>query len=399
MANEFLSPYQTSKVLSGVIEALPKVRSNFLQTTLASGYTTSLKDTINFDKEFAVKNVSAMFVDSKADVTPIQLGDFGTTELYFAYSKEGYDEDEWETINQRALGQDFGNVNPLANAAANLIKKAVIAEERFENLFEKTWAEIAMYGGYEAYSQKHPRVRYNFGRTVATTAAFTTADLVSSVNLTTTAVTSPWGVATLPVVPSSGGYTAGQKAWTTALVTAGTAKPVEDLNKMYMTMSRNGSQPQYFIMQSDAYLAFNFDVNTNYKDAAVTTINSLATVSREILPTLREIDGLTFRRSWTFTNGVTVPIYTYDIKLNDRDTGTEAAVIGDGWVIGVPNAMYGKKIHGRIKHPKAGYAALPRFINRWGGPDTKNGLWEYEIHCCFILGHTKMDSLVAWKVC
>jgi hypothetical protein len=398
MANEFLSPYQTSKVLEGVLEALPKVRSNFLQTTLANGYTTRTTDTVNFDREFAVQNVSAMFVDPKADVTPIQLGDFGTTELYFAYSKEGYDEDEWETISQRQLGQAFGTVNPVANAAANLIKKAVIAEERFENLFEKTWAEIALYGGYEAYSQKHPRVRYNFGRSVTSTIAGLSADLISSVNLTTAAVTTPWGTTALPVIGTSGGYTAGQKAWTKALVTAGTATPVKDLTKMYETMSRNGSEPQYFIMQSDAWDAYSFDLFTNYKDLATTTIRTNVDVSLAIMPQVRNIDGLTFRGFHKFTNGAEVPIYSYGAKLNDRDTGEQSAIIGEGWVIGVPNSTYGKKIHGRIKHPKAGYQPLPRFINRWGGPDSKNGLYEYEIHTCFILGHTKMDALVAWKV-
>ena len=396
--NEFLSPYQTSKVLEGVIEALPKIRPNFLQTALATGFTTTTRDTVNFDKEFAVKNTTAIFVDPNSDVSPITLGDFGTSELYFAYSKEGWQEDTYETISQRQLGQAFGNVNVLANAAANLQAKALIAEQRFENLFEKTWAEVALYGGYEAYSEKHPRVRYNFGRTVVSTYADLILDLVPSVNLTTTAVTTPWGTTALPVVATSGAYTAGQKAWTTTLVTAGTATPVLDLQKMHNTGKRHGSAPKVYIMQADAYLAFNFDINTNYKDAAVTTINSTQNISRQIMPTNREVDGLSFARNWTFSDGVTVSIYMYDAIYNDRTTGTEVAYIPQGWVIGIPDAVYGKKIHGRIKHPKSGYAALPRFINRWGGPDSKNGLYEFEMHTNFIIGHTKPDALVAWKV-
>jgi len=396
--NEFLSPYQTSKVLEGVIEALPKIRPNFLQSVLANGFTTRATDTVNFDREFAVKNVTALFVDPLADVTPIQLGDFGTTELYFSYSKEGWEEDAYETINQRQLGQQFGQVNLLANQAQNLIAKAAIAEQRFENLFEKTWAEVALYGGYEAYSEKHPRVRYNFGRTVATTFTDLAGDLVASANLTTTAVTSPWGVVTLPVIPTLGAETSGQKAWTTALVTAGTATPVLDLIKMHNTAKRHGSPFKAIIMQADAYLAFNFDVNTNYKDAAITTILTNQSLSRDILPVNREIDGLSYVRSWTFADGISIPIYMYDAKYNDRTTGSEVAYIPQGWVIGIPDAAYGKKIYGRIKHPKAGYAALPRFINRWGGPDSKNGLYEFEAHTSFIIGHTKPDALVAWKV-
>lgn len=398
MANEFLSPYATSKVLEGVLTALPKIRGTFLQSNLARGFITRNTKTINFDQEFATKNTTAMFVTERADVTPIQLGDYGHKELYFAYSKEGWADDEFDILDNRQLGQPLGQVNIQANQAQRLIQKAAIAEQRFENLFEKTWAEVLLYGGYEAYSQKHPRMRYNFGRNVTTTYAGWANALVSSINLTSTAVTAPWDSTetVLPVVATTGGVTSGSKAWTKALVTAGTATPVKDLVKMYETSARWNAPIASFIMQDSAYDAFNFDVENNYSAAADVTISSILSAQRDIIPQAQEVDGLTYRRTWTLANGVSIPIYTYNAKYNDRDTGIETTFIPDGWVLGMPNASYGVKAYGRIKHPRANYMAMPRFINRW--QTEKDAVNEYEEHTSFLIGHTKINACTAWKV-
>jgi hypothetical protein len=397
MSNEFLSPYQVNKVLEGVIQALPVVRGTFLQSTLASGFTTRNTKTVNFDEEFAVKNAVAIFVDPKADVTPIQLGDFGHKEWYFAYSKEGWADDDFDVLDNRQLGDPLGQVNIAANQAARLIEKSVIAEQRFENLFEKTWAEIALYGAYEAYSEKHPRVRYDFGRNVTTTYVGWSDAIISSVNLTNAAVTAPWdsSVTILPTIATSGGVTQYSKVWTRALVTAGTATPVKDLIKMFESAQRWGETPQYYIMQDDAYDAFNFDVETNYKDAASSIVSTLLSTTREILPQAQNKDGLTMRRVWNF-GGTTVPIYSYNAKYNARATGTSTAFIPAGWVIGVPGSNNGIKVYGRIKHPRANYAAMPRFINRW--QDEKTAVNEFEVHTSFLQGHRKINALSAWKV-
>ena len=400
MANEFLSPYATSKVLSGVLEALPKIRATFLQENLVGAPLVTEKDSVNFDEEFATLNTSAKFVDPKADVTPIQLGDFSTKELYFAYTKEGWGTDDFNTINVRQLGQQFGQVDPLANQAARLIAKAAIAEQRFQNLFEKCFAHLALYGGYRASSDSHRIIQYDFGRNVTSTyaALSATGSLVSSVNLTTTAVTAPWdsGTTILPVLATSGGFTAGDRAWTKALVTAGKSTPVADLVKMYETSARYGAPINSVIMQDDAYAAFVFDVETNYSKDADRSIITMVQNAIDKTPRPQNIDGLTYRRSWMMDNGINVAIYTYNAKLNDRDTSVEEALIGNGWVIGIPAPDYGIKVYGRIKHRKANFQPLPRYINSWTDP--KSGDTEYEMHSNFLIGHKRINALTAWKV-
>lgn len=395
--SEFLSPYATAKFLEGVLEALPKVRGNFFQTSLFNGFETRDTKTVNFDEEFAVNNVSAMFVNEKADVTPIELGTYGHKELYFAYTKEGWGDDDFDTLDQRQMGDAFGQVNVLANNLRNLQTKAAIAELRIQNLLEVTSTNLAKYGSYLAYSEKHPKILYDFGREVITTAAdLTTKELIPSVNLTTTAVTTPWGATAMPVVATSGGFTAGDKMWTKAKVTAGTATPWKDVVKMVQTSRRYSGNPQAIVMQATPYDVFNFDIETNYKDAADTTVQVLLNLSRDVVPQIKNVDGLTFRRNISMGDGTTLPVYTYEAKLNDRKTAVEASILEDGWVMIIPASNFGKKIYGRIKHKAARYQAMPRFIHRWTHPKTSAD--EYEMHSSFLLGHTKINSLVAWKV-
>jgi hypothetical protein len=150
-------------------------------------------------------------------------------------------------------------------------------------------------------------------------------------------------------------------------------------------------------MSDNAYDAFAFDVTTNYSKEADLT---LLTTARNALPIqldVMAIDGLTQRTSWTFSNGVTVPIYTYNAVLNNRTTGVEEAIIGAGWVVGIPSSNYGLKVYGRIKHARAGFMAMPRFINRW--MDDKTAVEEYEMHSSFLVAHKKINSITAWKVC
>jgi len=395
--SEFLSPFATAKFLEGVLEALPVVRGNFFQTSLFSGFETRDTKTVNFDQDFAVNNVSAMFVNAKADVTPIELGTYGHKELYFAYTKEGWSDDDFDTLNQRQIGQAFGQVNVLANNLVNLQRKAAIAELRIQNLFEVTSTNLAKYGSYLAYSEKHPKVLYDFGRDVITTAAnLTSKELIPSVNLTTTAVTTPWATTSMPVVATSGGFTAGDKMWTKAKVTAGSATPWLDVVKMVQTSRRYSGSPQAIIMQATPYNVFNFDVETNYKDAASLTVQALLNISRDVLPQIKNVDGLTFRRNISLGDGTVLPVYTYEAKLNDRTSGVEAAILEDGWVMVIPASNLGKKIYGRIQHKAAQFAAMPRFVHRW--TDGKTMTDEYEMHSSFLLGHTKINSLVSWKV-
>lgn len=392
----FLSPYQLGKVLSGVIPANKVKRPNWLQTFF-SRVETSVYPTVNFDFEYIHKNIMGQFVEPDADTVPVQLQDFGTREMRFAYSKEGLNSPDYEELVQRRIGQQFGTVDVLGNEAWILQQKLMYAEQRFENLFEKISSDILIYGGYSAKSELHRDIKYDFGRTVVSTAAELAGDLVPAANLTASAIYKPWDSSNvyMPVVSGVTGGN-GAKAWTKANVTAGTSTPVKDLVKMYETAKfRAGTEA--CVMSSDAYDAFNYDVETNYKDAANMLTAVILRAERDILPRIKDVQGLTLKRSWAVGPGELVDIYVYDGLYNDRITGARTKYVPDGWCVLIPSSDNGVKIYGRIQHPRAQYAPMPRWLNFW--ENTKTGKREWEYHTSFVMGHAEINSVVAWKVC
>lgn len=409
---QFLNPYEMQKVLSGVIAALPTERPEFMQGFFPEVAPTE-HTTVNFDKEFRTKNVMGTFASPESDMTPVQLPNFGTQELIFSYSKEGINSDSFADLNQRQLGDQFGMVDVIRNKALRLARKTAEVEQRFRNLFELCSSNVAIYGGYSAKSQQHPEVRYNFNRTVITSAAYikpslyNTASITSglqpgrvpSVNLTTTDVTAPWDASQviLPVIPTDGGnYTAGEKSWTKANIDAGTATPFMDLTVQVQTVQER-TMADSVILSEDAYEMLNYDIEKNYKDAASTVVQALLTIQRDITPRTQNIQGVTYKRMITFGEGTALPVYIYRGMYTDRNDGSYKRYIPLGWSLVMPTSGSGIKIHGRILHPRANYAAMPRWMNYW--MNDKTGLEEWEYHTNFIIGHTMIDAVCAWKVC
>lgn len=399
----FATPYQSQKILSGVIEALnagePK-RPNWLQKFYPANPSLVETTTVNFDQQYATRNVMGLFASPTADVEPVALPTFGHKELSFSYAKEGFVSDSFEELYQRQLGQQFGQVDVEANKALRFNLKAAQVEQRFENLFEKTASDILLYGAYGAVSEKHPLYVYDFGRTTATAytdVKGTTVSLMPAANLTTSAVTAPWDAShtIMPVIPTSGGnYTAGEKVWTKALVDAGTATPYKDVLKMIQT-SNEWDRASAIQMSQDAYEVFNYDIEKNYKEAASTVTLTILEIQRDILPRLDTIDSLHFQRMVNVGNGVTLPVYSYKAIYHDRTTGARTRYIGDGWVNVIPSGGF-VKVHGRILHPKAMWQAMPRWMNYWR--NEKTGLEEWEWHTNFIMGTTRINALCSWKV-
>lgn len=405
----FATPYQANKILAGVVKALnngvPK-RPNWFSSFYPTDTAAQLIDakTLNFDQQKAQNNLMGVFADPKADVNPVALETFGHKEVYFSYAKEFVtdgDEDE-DTLDSRQLGQQFGQNDLMANYALRLNLKFMRAEQRFQNLQEKVACDIALYGGYSSKSEYHHNEVYDFGRTKATVwseiKGASALDLIPSVNLTASAVTAPWDSSRtiLPVIPTSGGdYTQGEKKWTTALVDAGTATPYLDVVKAVQTCAE-WDTPAAIHMSGDAYTVFNYDIEKNYKAAAETTTNVILRIERDILPRLQVIDGLTFQRMITLGNGISLPIYTYKAKYNDRSTGTSTSYVGNGWLNVIPSGGY-VKAYGRIRHPKAQFMPMPRWMNNWS--DEKTGLKNWEWHSNFVMASLNINALVAWKVC
>jgi len=374
---EFLSPYQLRKVLDGVIPANRIARPNFLQTFF-SRVEYKLSETVNFDKEFQSNNTTAMYVAPTVDAPIVKLQGFGTQELRFAYVKEGLTSPDWEEINSRQLGQDFGNVDVMANWVENIRKKLTITEFNFENLFELNAANVLVYGTHTASSALHPTVAYDFNRTVVTTDAGYLKGIVPSIDLTT--------------LNGNGGV--GKRAWNS---TGGTAAPTpyKDLIKACNTVRRRGSISAV-ILSGNAWDLLEADITANYSKAADLTLSVDNRIAMHILPTVEKYQDLNFRRSLSLGDGTYVDVYTYSAVWHDRTTGTETSYIPDGYMLVLPQKEKGIKVYGRIMHPDAGYGALPRYINTW--KDQKSGKQESEIHMNYLMGHTDINSVASWKV-
>lgn len=375
---EFLSPYQTGKVLSGVIPANRTARPNFLQSWF-SRTETSDRETVNFDREFQTKNTVAMYVAPRADAPLVTLQGFGTQELRFAYVKEGLTSPDWEEINQRMLGQQFGSVDWYANWLENVRKKLAITEFNFENLFELNAANILVNGTHTASSPLHETVVYNFNRTVVTTDAAYLKGIVPEVNLTT--------------LVGNGG--AGKRAWDATSGYTKAPTPYKDLITACNTVRRRGNVSAV-ILTGTAWDYLEADINTNYKNAADMTLSVDNRIQLHVLPTVEKYQDLNFRRTLSLGDGTYVDIYTYDAIYHDRNTGAETRYVPVGKMLVLPSKDKGIKVYGRIMHPDAGFRAQPRFINSW--KDDKTGKVESEIHMNYLMGHTDIDTCVSWQV-
>ena len=374
---EFLSPYQMAKMLDGVIPANRIARPNFLQTWFSRvEYKTS--ETVNFDREFQSKNTVAMYVAPTVDAPIIRLQGYGTQECRFAYVKEGLTSPDWEEINQRAIGNDFGQVDVMANWAENIRKKLAITEFNFENLFELNASNVLLYGTHTAASALHPTVAYDFGRTVVTTDTDFQKGYVPAVDLTT--------------LNSNGGV--GKRAWGS---TGGTAAPTpyQDLITACNTVRRRGNIGGV-ILSTDAWKALELDITTNYAKAYDLTLDVINRIQNFGAPIVEKFQDLNYRRALSLGDGSLVDIWTYDAIYHNRDTGTETKYIPDGYMLVLPSKDKGMKVYGRIMHPDAGYAALPRYINTW--KEQKTGKQESEIHMNYIMAHTDINSVVSWRV-
>lgn len=410
MALEFATPYQANKIVSGVKQALnagvPK-RPLFMQSFYPAAKMVDSK-TINFDEQFSIRNIMGTFASPRVDVNPVGLQNFGHIETYFSYAKEfvtdGDEDDETLADERQYAGQEF-NVNYTSNYAYRLQQKFMMAEQRFENLFELVATYNQLYGGYSSKSEYHPDITYMWGRTTMTTAAQIFGDnaeeLVPAVNLTTSAVTAPWdsSLTIMPVIATSGDYTAGDKSWTKTNIDAGKATPYKDVVKMVQTCNEWGVA-EAIQMSPKAYEMLNYDIEKNYKEAANLETLVVDSIRREILPRLQVIDGVTLVRVISISggngNGVTLPIYINRSIYHDRVTGTKTKFIPEGFVSVIPSQNSFGKAYGRIRHKKARYAPMARWINRW--IDDKSGVENWEWHTNFVMTSLNINSVITWKV-
>lgn len=408
----WLTPYEAGKMIEGVIKGNDIKRPLLFQQQFGNVNTT-WRDTINIDLEFDKRNVMGTFAEPQADLNPIQLPNFGTMEFSFAYAKEAVGSPDYSELSQRMLGQQQDAValtNLASQYAQNISEKMKLAYQRIENLKEWTAAQVLLYGKCTAQSQYHHTVRWDFQRPVYTGSSLTTqaarntdrdavllTELVSEVDLTTLKANTTTNV--------GGGLswdgfdnTSGTPTAITPADIQTAADPIKQFNRMLEVAAyRTGTDK--VIMSSDAYAWFNNQLNSNpaYLRAADSTINTNISLVQEVIPWVKTIEGLMLRRMWDCGNGNIVPIYTYEGVYHDRLTGVRTPYMPKGYVLLVPPANYGLQRYGKIMHQKAGWQAMPTWINHW--MNEKTGIEEWELHTNFVFAHTDMRSAVCWKVC
>lgn len=376
---DFMSPYEVSKYLSGVIEGKKFNKGTFLSDQFADRDVTE-NPTFNVDREADQKNVMGQYVHPKADAGYIQLPDYGTEELRFAYAKEAINTDDFETLNQREIGQPFGMIDVNANDAARLQKKLANAINAVDNLKEKAAADIAFLGGHTAEGPKASKVVWNFNRTVVTADAdYVKGTYIPEIDLTT--------------LVGNGG--AGKRAWDSA---GGTKAPTPylDIKKMVQTGLARAKPIKMIVMDTNAYQLLEDDIIANYSKAADLTLAVRDRIELQIIPMVETYRGLTYQRLLPFAGGSVVAIYTYTAAYNDRITGVETPYVPTGRIVGIPDARYQGIRYGRIMHRKARWGAMPIWVNTW--MNEKTGEFEQEIHSSFVMFPWDVDALVSWKV-
>jgi hypothetical protein len=376
--DQFMSPYEVSNYLSGVIEGRQKNKQTFLFDQFGDRDTTE-DEFVNLDKERDEKNVSGEYVHPKVDASYIQLPDFGTQRLGFAYAKEALNTDDFITLNQRELGQPFGQVDINGHDSRRLQKKLANALNAFDVLKERASRDILFYGTHTASGPKASTVKWDLGRVVATTDTEYLNYTASAIDLTT--------------LNANGG--SGKRAWGS---TGGTVPPTpyKDMKNMVQVAMNRGKPITKFVMSTNAYDLLEADILANYKDAANLEYVVMQRIELKILPEVEMYDGLTFRRMLPIGVGQSVPIYTYTNTYHDRITGASTAYVPTGYVVGIP-AMNNQMVrYGRIMHRKARWQAMPVWINTW--ENMKTGDFEQELHTSFVIAAYDINSVISWKV-
>lgn len=373
---DFMSPYDVGKYLDGVIPGNKDIRQNWLQSHFGNRDTTELTS-INLDREFDQGNIMGQYVHPKAKAGQIELPDFGTSELRFAYWKEALQSDDFITLNQRQMGDQFGQVDVLANDARRLDQKLGLALGTKENLMELAARDILIYGKHTATSTKHAPVVWDFNRTVITSDADYLKGYIPEVDLTT--------------LNGNGGV--GKRAWGATGGTTGPT-PYKDLVKMVQTANRRQGVEVVW-MSEDAADALEVDINSNYKDAATLTLAVEQRISMHVLPIYKKYQTLNYRRT-VMIGQQSIDIFTYGAVYKDRVDGTKKSFEVPGRVVCIPPSNNQIVRYGRIMHRKANWTAMPIWVNVT--TDSETGEIEQTLQSNFVLAPLDIDSVVSWKV-
>lgn len=407
----FQTPFGAGKEISGYIKGTEQKRPLLFKNSFGDVDTT-WHDTVNYDIQGNQRNLMGQFVDPDVDTYRIQLPNFGTKELSFAYTKEKVGSPAYSEIYQRVLGQQPNSVSldktTLARAVAqNMQTQFQKAYERIENLHELIRTNLLVYGTFNTTlatpTGQHKEVKWDMGRTTYAWGTGSTQgvrdankdaflnEIIPEGNLTTIKANTSTDVAGGLSWDSKDG--ANSNAAVTQVVAV---DPIKHVNR-WMDVAANRAGTDYIVMGDDAWSWYLKALNTTYKDMMDTQFSRKAPLlSLDLYPHPQEIEGLTLQ-GFHMYGATPVPVYTYNGRYTDRDTGVKTRFMPQGYVLLVPPKAYGAVRYGKIQHIKAYWAAQQIWINSWKGE--KNGIEEFEMHSNFVIYHTDIDSVVCYKVC
>ena len=372
----FLSPYELDEI-SGVLEDRAYPLPNELQSNFGT-VNTFETETIDLDKVSPDLRIG-IFVAPEVNAKVTTGRGYQTKVFYPGYWKDKTTVD-FRNIRKRGVGEALST--PTSNGgkiAAALQNHMDIMKAKRTRLLEWIAAQILIKGQYTAVSELHPSVLVDLEVNVAQNAADLNGGNANRANLTASVVNG-W-----PVINDNGAN--GKRAWDQTGGTA-TVSPVSDYQQMLDAM---WEAPAKVYMSDNAWALFSVDPKfDNFVD---TTITDLGSMLRDTSPRQANPEGLKLRG---YVNGT--PIYTYNAfyQATTDAIGVDTKYIDDGYVIMVPNAVYGSQNFGAIQHGAADFKASELFWNSWITDEDGRPFLQGQSAPLFL--HSKINSTVTWKV-
>lgn len=414
--NGTLNPYEAGLMIDYTVKGIEERRPLFFTSCMTESSVMSYRDYLTFDIGMdGRQNVMGQTVNPDIDVNAVRLPGFATGQISCAYTKEAVGSPDYLELSQREFGEQVDTVatkNFAAAYARNVAEQMGLAYKRMENLHEWTMGKILLDGKVTLKSDKADTVVWDFYRNVLTNTSSSTTnaaahktanealmnEVVSEIDLT----------AYFANVASGSFSRSGGLSWD-SVIAGGTSKftpaelqtqvsPVRHLQRMLELSMYCGAGCDKILMTDSAYSWFLKDLKDNYADTWDTTKNTNIRTVEEIVPMLRTIEGLEFKRFWDSGNGLPVPIYIYRATFIDRDTGVRKRYVeDDGTVLLIPPRQYAEIKYGRIENMKSNYEPMKTFVNFWS--NQKTGVTEWELERKFFQYHKNINSAIKWKVC
>ena len=308
----------TTAFLNGVVDSLLRTPS-FLLDLFFPLVVNSEQEEIKFDVEDGKRRIAPFVHPLKEGKLVEDLG-YQTKTFTPAYIKDKRVFDPSKALKRRAGERIGGETSNMDRARANV---AVALEDQLEMLtrrLEVMAAEVLRTGKSTITGEGYPSVVVDFGRAVGHTV--------------TLGAGSKWGDAGV--------------------------KPLNNLEDWALTVAQaSGATVTDVVFTVGAWRKFR--ENTEAQNAIDTQLGQLANFQIPIA----SIEGLEFKgtiggkRLWVYTGWYV-----------DPQTGSEVAIIQDGWVILVAaNGLLGTRHYGAIRDEEAGFQAREFFSKSWITPD------------------------------